>query len=104
MKKDVAESLMHDVVRQLSELRREKGWSYQFLASRAGVTHAAISHLEHGRRKPSLMLALRLSKALDAELSDLLKESELIIYKILIYMTFILLTAIKALCTGQVYT
>lgn len=100
MKKDAPESIMRDVIGQLSELRKKNGLSCQLLASRAGISRAAISHLENGRRKPSLMLALKLSAALNVELSDLLKKAEAVFIKLLLYI-IIHLTMIKAFYGGE---
>ena len=50
--------------------------SHDELAKRSGVTRPAISHIEGGRRKPSLIMSLRLAQALDKELSEMLSEAE----------------------------
>lgn len=64
------------LVRRLKEIRMEKGLSHDALATRIGVSRPAISHLESGKRKPTLLMALRLARGLEVELSALLKEVE----------------------------
>lgn len=44
------------------------------LASRVGLTQAAISQFESGRRLPSLLNAVRISRGLGVKLSRLLGE------------------------------
>jgi len=57
-------------------LRVGRGVSHEALARKAGVTRSAISHIESGKRKPSLLVALSIAEALDTELSDILLKAE----------------------------
>ncbi len=70
------EKIALELVKQFKAIRQEQGLSHQSLAKKAGVTRAAISHIENGIRKPSLMMALRLSDALGIKLSTILQEIE----------------------------
>lgn len=70
------EKILEDVVAEFKRLRLEKGFSHDKLATRAGVTRSAISHVESGRRKPSLLLCLKIAKALDIPLGSLVSEVE----------------------------
>ena len=65
-----------ETVRLFKELRLEKGLSHDALAKKAGITRSAISHIESGKRNPSLLVALNISHALGVEMSDLLKKIE----------------------------
>lgn len=76
MKYSAAEDIVSNVVRQLKELRLKKGFSHETLAQRTGVSRPAISHIESGKRKPSLFLILKLAHALDVELSSLMRKCE----------------------------
>lgn len=67
------------IVEQFAVLRKQRGFSHNVLAVKAGVTRSAISHIESGKRKPSLLLSLRLAHALEVELSDLIREAEKLI-------------------------
>lgn len=40
--------------------RLNKGWTQQYVAERVGITKAAISDMETGRRKPSYAVLLKL--------------------------------------------
>ncbi len=68
--------IVTETVRLFKELRLEKGLSHEALAKKAGVTRSAISHIESGKRNPSLLVALNISYALGVELSDLLEKIE----------------------------
>lgn len=50
--------------------------SHEVLAQRAGISRPAISHIERGKRKPTLLLTLKIARALDVELSDILQRAE----------------------------
>jgi DNA-binding XRE family transcriptional regulator len=73
---DRAESIVHAIAEQIAVSRKKTGLSHNVLANKAGVTRAAISYIESGKRKPSLLLTLKLAHGLGIELSDLLKEAE----------------------------
>lgn len=55
----------------VGRFRRERGWSQQELAGRAGVSRAEVSAIENGRLVPSTASALRLAAALDRSVEDL---------------------------------
>ena len=71
-----AEQILVDMVKIMKELRLQKGFSHETLAQRAGITRPAVSHIEAGKRRPSLMVVLKLAHALEQELSDIAKQSE----------------------------
>lgn len=70
------ERIIKRLVLQFKQARLELGLSHDGLAKKSGVTRAAISHIEGGRRKPSLFMALKLSQALNKELSEMLIIAE----------------------------
>ena len=76
MKNDYAESTLNNLVKLLSEARKAKGLSHESLANKAGITRPAISHIENGNRKPSMLICLKIANALDLKLSALLKKAE----------------------------
>lgn len=61
------------LARNLTELRRAKGWSQEELADEAGLHRTYVSGVERGVRNPSLMVLDRLAKALGTPLAALLK-------------------------------
>lgn len=61
---------------RLPELRKQKGWSQKELGERVGVIQGAISHIETGRKQPSLALAIRLAEELGVSLDELLGTPE----------------------------
>ena len=59
---------------QLRTLRLRRKWTQVQLAKKVGVTQKHISHLEIGRRYPSIKIARRLAQVLGVRLSTLLED------------------------------
>ncbi len=59
------------VYNRIEEVRLALGLSRQDLADKVGVHYQTIGYLEREEYSPSLVLALRISMALDADLSEL---------------------------------
>ena len=59
------------VYNRIEEVRSALGLSRQALAKIVGVHYQTIGYLEREEYSPSLVLALRISKALDQEVSAL---------------------------------
>ena len=57
-------------------LRRERGLTLEELAERSGVSRAMISKVERGEKNPTLVVATKLAKGLEINLSRLLKIEE----------------------------
>lgn len=74
--RDNAENTLNSIVKTLAEARKAKGLSHEALAQKSGVTRPAISHIEGGKRKPSLLVCLRMAKALDLKLWEVIKKAE----------------------------
>lgn len=56
---------------KLREYRLQKGWTQAELARRVSVSARTIISLETGRYNPSLLLAYRLSRELEAGMEEL---------------------------------
>lgn len=67
---------MADMPNRLYELRRERGWSQQELADRAGVSKMHVSGLERGKRELSLSMMRRLAEALSVSPAALLSRQD----------------------------
>ena len=65
------------VFNQIEQVRSSLGLSRQELADLVGVHYQTIGYLERGEYSPSLVLALRISKALNKEVSELFSLTEL---------------------------
>jgi len=72
--RDYAENILSGVVKTLTDTRKAKGLSHEALAQKAGITRPAISHIESGKRKPTLIVCLRIAKALDLNLWEVIKK------------------------------
>jgi len=59
------------VYNQIEVSRNELGLSRQELADKVGVHYQTIGYLEREEYSPSLVLAMRIAKALNREISDL---------------------------------
>lgn len=76
MRNDYADTVLNKAVKLLAEARKAQGLSHETLAQRAGITRPAISHIESGKRKPSLLICLKLAHAMDLKLWEVLKKAE----------------------------
>ena len=76
MAKKYPEQVLKETVVLLMAIRQEQEVSYQVLAREAGVSRPAISFVEQGKRKPSLLLCLKLALALHVSLGKVLQEAE----------------------------
>ncbi len=64
------------VFNQIEQIRTALGLSRQELADLVGVHYQTIGYLERGEYSPSLVLALRIAKALNTEVSELFSLTE----------------------------
>lgn len=60
----------------LKELRKSKKITQKELSEAIGVSQSAISHIENGKRLPSMKTAQALSDELDCTIDDLFNESK----------------------------
>lgn len=58
------------VFNRVEELRLARGLTRQRLAELVGVHYQTIGYLERGEYSPSLILALKISRALEAEIPE----------------------------------
>lgn len=70
---------MNNIQLRVSLLRSKSGLTQEQLAARVKVDQRTISHIETGRRKPSIDLAIRLAKEFGVSLDELLGENEMVI-------------------------
>ena len=64
------------VFNSIEQVRSSQGLSRQELADLVGVHYQTIGYLERGEYSPSLVLALRISHALNKEVSELFSLTE----------------------------
>jgi len=63
-------------MRKLRELRRERHLTLRDLEAISGVDHSSIGKIENGEHLPNLGTLLKLAKALEVSLDDLIDEEE----------------------------
>jgi transcriptional regulator with XRE-family HTH domain len=65
-------------MKRLRELRRQHHLTLEALEKLSGVDYSSISRLENGEYLPKLETLLKLAKALNVSVEDLIDEEELI--------------------------
>jgi|SRR5215211_4561316 len=71
---DIKEANRLSIAENVRNARFDRRLTQTEVARRCGVTPAAISGLEHGEFNPSTPLLVKLAKALDVPIEDLLEE------------------------------
>lgn len=61
---------------RLKEARRKAGLTQLELSMRSGVSQNMIAYIEKGDRNPALRTVIRLCRAMDVKMSDILSEIE----------------------------
>ena len=62
--------------RRVQQLRKERGWSQQVLAAKAGLDRTYLSTVEKGKQNITIAAAVRIAAALDTSLGALLDEED----------------------------
>ena len=76
MKLDSSQAFSLAVVAELKRVRLAKGLSQRVLAESAGVSRAAITHIEAGIRNPTMIVCHALAASLGVSLSAILRRVE----------------------------
>ncbi|WP_304350775.1 helix-turn-helix domain-containing protein [Comamonas testosteroni] len=63
--------------RVLARLRKERGWSQEYLGFECELARNYISMLERGERSPTLNTIFRLSKALNVPVDEIVRQAVL---------------------------
>lgn len=58
---------------EFSRMRNERGWTYEVLEERSGVTRRTLISIETGETKGSLDTWFRIAQAFEVPLGDLLR-------------------------------
>ncbi len=61
---------------RVQQLRKERGWSQQALAAKAGLDRAYLSTVEKGKQNITIAAAARIAAALDTSLSALIEDED----------------------------
>jgi transcriptional regulator with XRE-family HTH domain len=72
-------SLVQEFIKLMIKIRKENKVNLEQLADLAGLHRTTIGLLERGERTPSLQVAAQIADALGYQLSDMIKDAELII-------------------------
>ena len=60
-----------EITYTIKEIREEKGLSLRQLSNMCDISHATISYIERGLRKPTVDVLLQIALALNVEITDL---------------------------------
>lgn len=63
------------VLRLLRDERERQGLSMYAVAQRSGLSPQAVSYAERGEKRPSFETVLRIAKALEVDLGDVIKKA-----------------------------
>lgn len=67
-------SIVDNNIKNLKKYRTKKGWSQERLAREAGISYNTLIKIERGGIKnPKIETIIKLSRALDVSLDDLVK-------------------------------
>lgn len=76
MKEKVSEKTHENIIKALINERKKQGLSHEKLANLAGLHRTAISHIENGRRNPTLITCLKICFALGISLGNVIQYAE----------------------------
>jgi transcriptional regulator with XRE-family HTH domain len=63
------------IIQLLKEERERRGLSKYVVAQQSGLSQQAIGYMEKGHRIPSLETVLRVAKAMDVDLAEIIKRA-----------------------------
>lgn len=64
--------ILDEITQNLRQSREQKGLTHEAVAKKAKLSRSTISHIESNTRRPSLLVALRISESLGIKLSEVL--------------------------------
>lgn len=71
-----SETLVKEIVDELARERKALGLSHEALAEKTGLTRPAISFIENHKRTPTILTCIKIAKALDVRLADIIDKFE----------------------------
>jgi transcriptional regulator with XRE-family HTH domain len=63
------------IIKLLKEERQRRGFSKYFIAQESGLSQQAIGYMEKGHRIPSLETVLRVAKAMNVDLAEIVRQA-----------------------------
>jgi DNA-binding XRE family transcriptional regulator len=76
MRDKSSENVLEKVIDELTKARKSQGISHETLAKKTGISRSGISFIERHMRVPTLLTCLRISKALNVRLADIIGRFE----------------------------
>ncbi|HDR4512950.1 TPA: helix-turn-helix transcriptional regulator [Bacillus cereus] len=58
----------------LAQTRKKTGMSQEILAKKVGITRQYLSEIENGKKQPSVIIAVKIAKALNTKVEDIFFE------------------------------
>lgn len=63
-----------DRMNSLAQTRKKTGMSQEILAKKVGITRQYLSEIENGKKQPSVIIAVKIAKALNTKVEDIFFE------------------------------
>ena len=76
MRDKSSETVLEKVVDELTKARKSQGISHETLSKKTGISRSGISFVERHMRVPTILTCLRIAKALNVRLADILGRFE----------------------------
>ena len=73
---DNSDAITQHLGDRVRQLRAERGWSLQVLASASGVSRSMLSQIERDQANPTLAVTLRIAQAFGMTLGDLVQVAD----------------------------
>lgn len=74
MRDRVSEEIVERLLDKFVELRKAQGLSHERLSALSGVSRPMISFMESHQRVPSILVCLKIARALGVNLADVIRE------------------------------
>jgi len=79
MHNDVTNQYVNEFIRLIKSLRCQKNLTLEDLSNSTGIHRTALGLIERGKKVPTLISAHQIANALDSPLSELVRDSELVV-------------------------
>lgn len=76
MRSRLPENIVSSVVKQLAEIRKQRGFSHETVGLRSGLHRSTISLIEARKREATLLTLIKICKAMDCDLGPLVSQAE----------------------------
>jgi transcriptional regulator with XRE-family HTH domain len=76
MQNKLSKKIVDSVIKRLCEIRKERGYSHDTVAKKAGLHRSTISLIETRKREATLLTLIKISHALECDLGTVILKVE----------------------------